>query len=150
MGGIVHFEIPADDQERARGFYQQAFGWNINPIPEMDYSAVTTTPADEKTGAPLQPGAINGGMMARSGELTTPIITVDVEDINAALGAIGELGGSTVQERGAVPGMGYFAYFKDTEGNILGLWQTDPSAGAETGASQEATSEGAAANDMGA
>jgi predicted enzyme related to lactoylglutathione lyase len=61
--------------------------------------------------------------------LKTPIITVDVEDIEASLGQIESAGGSVVKGKDAVPGMGYYAYFKDTEGNILGLWQTDSSAG---------------------
>ena len=64
MGGVVHFEIPADDQERARNFYNQALGWRIDPMPEMDYNVVITTPMDEQTGQPTEPGAINGGMMA--------------------------------------------------------------------------------------
>ena len=136
MGGVVHFEIPADDQDRARNFYSQALGWRIDPMPEMDYNVVITTPMDEKTGRPTEPGAINGGMMARDGELTTPVITVDVEDIDATLRAVEQLGGSTVKPKDAIPGMGFYAYFKDTEGNIMGLWQNLPAA--ETGGAGEA------------
>lgn len=150
MGGIVHFEIPTDDEERARSFYREAFGWRIDPMPELNYNVVVTTPMDENTGAPLEPGAINGGMMARDGQLTSPVITVDVEDIDSALGRIAELGGSTVKSKGAVPGMGYFAYFKDTEGNILGLWQTDPTATETAESAGQQAGQGAAANDMGA
>jgi predicted enzyme related to lactoylglutathione lyase len=127
MAGIVHFEIPADDQERARNFYKSAFDWQINPMPEMNYNIVITTPSDEKTGMPTQPGAINGGMMARAGELTTPVITVDVESIDTALAEIERLGGSVVKPKDAIPGMGFYAYFKDTEGNVLGLWENLPS-----------------------
>ncbi|MBO1269618.1 VOC family protein [Arthrobacter cavernae] len=127
MAGIVHFEIPADDQERARNFYTAAFDWQINAMPELNYNILITTPSDEQTGMPNDPGAINGGMMAREGELTTPIITVDVEDIDAALAQIESLGGSVVKPKDTVPGMGFYAYFKDTEGNILGLWQNTPS-----------------------
>ena len=61
---VVHFEIPADDLDRARAFYGEAFGWTINSIPELDYSSVETTPTDE-TNMPTEPGAINGGMMRR-------------------------------------------------------------------------------------
>lgn len=131
MGGVVHFEIPADDQERARNFYNQALGWRIDPMPEMDYNIVITTPMDEQTGRPTEPGAINGGMMAREGELTTPVITVDVEDIDATLKTVEQLGGSVIRPKDAIPGMGFYAYFKDTEGNILGLWQNLPAGGAE-------------------
>jgi predicted enzyme related to lactoylglutathione lyase len=123
MGGVVHFEIPADDQERARSFYSGAFGWKINSMPEMNYNTVTTTPTDEATGRPNEPGAINGGLMGREGELVNPVITVDVADIDATLKTVAELGGSVVLPKSAIPDMGFFAYFKDTEGNVLGLWE---------------------------
>ncbi len=143
MAGIVHFEIPADDQGRATEFYRAAFDWTINAMPQMDYNVVTTTPTDEKTGMPKTPGAINGGLFAREGELKTPIITVDVEDIDASLAQIESLGGAVVKPKDAIPGMGFYAYFKDTEGNVLGLWQNAepeaPASGADT-----------AANDIGA
>jgi predicted enzyme related to lactoylglutathione lyase len=126
MGGVVHFEIPADDQERARKFYQEAFGWKINPLPELNYNTVTTTPTDEATGRPNEPGAINGGLMGRAGELTTPVITVDVPDIDAALKTVEQLGGSVVAPKDTVPDQGFFAYFKDTEGNVMGLWENLP------------------------
>ncbi|MEW1820069.1 VOC family protein [Arthrobacter sp. NPDC080031] len=129
MAGVVHFEIPADDKERANTFYQGAFGWTLNPMQEMDYTIAITTPSDPQTGMPSAPGAINGALFPRSEELKTPVITVDVEDIEASLGQIESAGGSVVKGKDAVPGMGYYAYFKDTEGNILGLWQTDSSAG---------------------
>ncbi len=126
MGGVVHFEIPADDQERARNFYQEAFGWKINPMPELNYNIVTTTPTDEATGRPNEPGAINGGLMGREGQLTTPVITVDVPDIDAALKTVEQLGGSVVMPKDTIPDMGFFAYFKDTEGNVMGLWENLP------------------------
>lgn len=129
MGGVVHFEIPADDQERAKNFYSEAFGWRINPMPDMNYNSVTTTPTDEASGRPNEPGAINGGLMGREGELTSPVITVDVPDIDAALKTVEQLGGSVVIPRNAIPDMGFYAYFKDTEGNILGLWENLPAGG---------------------
>ena len=141
-GRVVHFEIPADDEERAREFYKSAFGWAITTMPDMGYSMVMTTPADE-SGMPAEPGSINGGMFAREGELKTPIITVDVEDIDAALEKIGSLGGSTVLAKQAVMDMGFAAYFRDPEGNILGLWQNAAPAG-------EAAGSAAGTNDIGA
>ena len=126
MGGVVHFEIPADDQERAKKFYQQALGWRIEPVPGMDYNMVITTPMDEVTGQPTSAGAINGGMMAREDQITNPVITVDVPDIDATLKTIEELGGSVVMPKNEIPGMGYFAYFKDPENNIMGLWENLP------------------------
>ena len=124
MSGVVHFEIPADDQERARGFYRGAFDWRLEVMPDLGYTNVMTTPVDETTQAPLEPGAINGGMFERTVDLPNPILTVDVDDIDAALGRITELGGAVVQAKTAIPGMGYFGYFRDTEGNVLGLWTT--------------------------
>jgi predicted enzyme related to lactoylglutathione lyase len=122
MGGVVHFEIPADDQERARKFYQEALGWRIDPVPGMDYNMVVTTAMDE-TGRPTEPGAINGGMMAREADLKNPVITVDVEDIDATLQTVASLGGAVVKPKETIPGMGSFAYFKDSEGNVMGLWE---------------------------
>ena len=129
MAGVVHFEIPADDKERANGFYQSAFGWNLSPMQGMDYTIAITTPSDQQTGMPTAPGAINGALFPRTDNLRTPIITIDVEDLDAALAQVESAGGSVAQAKGAVPGMGYYAYFNDTEGNIMGLWQTDSSAG---------------------
>jgi uncharacterized protein len=128
MSAVVHFEIPADDQERARGFYGAAFDWRLDVMPDQQYTNVMTTPVDEATRSPREPGAINGGMFERSGDLAHPIITVDVDDIDATLERIVGLGGSVVQGRTAIPGMGYFGYFRDTEGNVLGLWTTAPDA----------------------
>ncbi len=122
-GRVVHFEIPADDEDRARDFYRQAFGWDVQPMPEMQYTILSTTETDEQ-GLPKDPGAINGGMMKRQPPCTSPVITVDVDDIDAALAKIESLGGSTVRPRIPVGDMGFAAYFTDTEGNVMGLWQT--------------------------
>jgi uncharacterized protein len=122
-GRVVHFEIPADDLARAQDFYKQAFGWNIAPMPDMSYTIVSTTPTNDQ-GMPTDPGAINGGMMQREEPTTTPVITIDVDDIDKALEKIGTLGGSTVQAKQPVMDMGFAAYFKDSEGNLMGLWQS--------------------------
>ena len=129
MAGVVHFEIPTEDNERANTFYQSAFNWNLAPMQEMDYTIAITTPSDEQTGMPSAPGAINGALFPRTDNLRTPILIIDVEDVDAALSQVESAGGSVVQAKDAVPGMGYYAYFKDTEGNSLGLWRTDSSAG---------------------
>jgi predicted enzyme related to lactoylglutathione lyase len=92
----------------------------------MDYNMVITTPMDETTGQPTQPGAINGGMMARDGQITNPVITVEVPDIDATLQTVERLGGWVVLPKNEIPGMGYFAYFKDPENNIMGLWENLP------------------------
>jgi predicted enzyme related to lactoylglutathione lyase len=129
MGKVVHFEIPADDESRAREFYRSVFDWQLQEMPELDYTILMTTPVDQQTQLPLEPGAINGGLMKRSGETPAPVITVDVAAIDDALKQIEAAGGSTVKPRTEIPGMGAFAYFKDTEGNVVGLWETAPTQG---------------------
>jgi uncharacterized protein len=122
-GKVVHFEIPAEDVSRAEGFYKEAFGWNIQSMPEMDYTMVTTGPVGEN-GMPSEPGNINGGMFRRGGDLQHPVVTISVDDIDASLAKVAELGGSAVGEKTQVGGMGWAAYFNDTEGNVIGLWQS--------------------------
>src|SRR2546428_598666 len=117
---VVHFELPADNEERAKSFYQKVFGWDISKYPGMEYHVVGTTEVDPKTRMPTQPGAINGGLTKRNNEVKNTVITVDVPDIEAALKNIEKLGGKTVQKKQPVTDMGFTAYFKDTEGNIVG------------------------------
>ena len=122
MDKVVHFEVPFDDGERATTFYREAFGWQLNSMPGMGYTLVTTTPTDDN-GRPSEIGGINGGMLARQGPITAPIITIGVEDIDASLNRVEELGGKVAIGRQAVGDMGYSAYFTDPEGNVIGLWQ---------------------------
>ena len=121
-GHVVHFEIPADDMERAKRFYQSAFGWQLTTMPGMDYTMVGTVASNDQ-GTPTEPGAINGGMFQRQEPRTTPIVTVDVADIDKALETITSLGGLVALGKQDVMGMGFTAYFTDTEGNLMGLWQ---------------------------
>lgn len=125
-GRVVHFEIPFDDGDRARAFYREAFGWQITEIPGLHYSMVQTGPTAE-SGFPAESGYIGGGMLRRESPTDRPVITVDVDDIDAALAKIEELGGMAVLGRQDVGGMGWAAYFKDVEGNLMGLWQAAPS-----------------------
>ncbi len=128
MGKVVHFEIPTDDIARASEFYRSIFGWDLRDMSEfgMDYTIAMTVPVDEQTQIPTEAGAINGGMMKRSDQTASPVITIEVEEITAALADIEAKGGSTVQLRTPIEGMGAFAYFKDPEGNVMGLWETVP------------------------
>jgi uncharacterized protein len=121
-GRIVHFEIPFDDGERARSFYRDVFGWQISEMPELDYTIVTTGPVGDD-GVSTEPGYINGGMMQRS-QVSAPVVTIDVDDIDAALAKVESLGGRTVEGKSPVGDMGFAAYFSDSEGNVIGLWQT--------------------------
>ena len=119
---VVHFEVPFDDGDRARGFYREVFDWNIQAMPEMGYNLVSTGPVSDQ-GMPSEPGYIGGGMLQRQPPVTAPVITLEVPDIDATLAAVEKHGGSAVGEKLAVGDMGFAAYFTDTEGNLSGLWQ---------------------------
>ena len=122
MNSVIHFEVPFDDGERATTFYRAAFGWQLNSMPGYQYSMATTTPANEQ-GRPAEPGAINGGMLARTGPITAPVITIGVDRIDEALATVEKLGGKVAIGRQPVGDMGFSAYFHDTEGNLIGLWE---------------------------
>jgi hypothetical protein len=121
-GKVAHFEIPADDLERAKRFYTDAFGWKMDPVPNMEYTLVRTTEVDEK-GVPKELAAINGGLMKRQAPIEHPVITIVVEDMDASLKTIEKLGGKVAQKKMPVPGMGFSAYFTDSEGNLMGLFE---------------------------
>lgn len=124
-GKVMHFEIPFDDGGRAREFYEQVFGWQMMPVPEMDYTMVMTGPTDPESG-PTEPGFINGGMFQRSDEFPGkgPGLVIDVASVDEALRAAEEAGGTKVTDRTPVGDMGYTGYFTDTEGNLVGVWES--------------------------
>ena len=123
MDKVVHFEIPTEKLERAKKFYSDVFGWRMNPVPEMNYVIVHTAEVD-KQNMPKTVGAINGGMMNKMEHITGPVITIDVENIDKKVEKIKKAGGKLVMDKMRVGEMGYAAYVKDTEGNVIGLWQT--------------------------
>jgi uncharacterized protein len=124
-GRVVHFEIPFDDGDRARSFYAEAFGWQVQAMPGMDYTLATVGPSGD-TG-PTEAGFINGGMVDRANApASAPTFAVDVDSIDDALKRVEELGGTTVVGKTPVGPMGWTAYFKDPEGNVIGLWETAP------------------------
>jgi hypothetical protein len=120
MSRVIHFEIPAADPERASKFYQKLFGWKIEKWPgPMEYWMVTT-------GADGVPG-INGGLMKNTNVKTTTN-TIGVESVDAAIQAAAGAGGKLVMPKTPIPGVGYFAYCEDTEGNLFGVMQADTNA----------------------
>ena len=121
-GRVVHFEVPYDDADRAQSFYADVFGWNIQPMPEMQYTIVSTGPATDQ-GMPAEPGYIGGGLAQRGELVDRPVITIAVDDVNEALERIRANGGSAIGEPIPVGEMGIAAYFEDSEGNRMGLWQ---------------------------
>jgi predicted enzyme related to lactoylglutathione lyase len=94
-------------------------------MPQMQYTMVTTTPTDEQ-GRPGEIGGINGGMLARQGPITAPVITIGVDDIDDAVARVEKLGGTVAIGRQPVGEMGWSAYVHDSEGNLIGLWQNAP------------------------
>jgi uncharacterized protein len=126
-GKVTHFEIPVDKKDRAKKFYAEVFGWQINDVPgatpEMKYTMVGTAESDER-GMVTERGAINGGMVDRAPHLQHPVVTIEVDDMDAALARVKKMGGKVTFKKTQMADMGYFAYFEDTEANVLGLWQS--------------------------
>ena len=115
--------MPYDDLERAKKFYQDSFEWEINSAPEMDYNIIMTTAVDENM-MPKEKGAINGGMMIKKSPITSPVITIGVDNIDEKIEIVKKHGGEIVLEKMKVGEIGFAAYIKDTEDNIIGLWQS--------------------------
>ena len=127
MDKVVHFEITFDDQQRAKEFYRSVFDWDLQDSDMgngITYTSAITTPMDEKTRFPKEPGAINGGFTQKGSETPAPVITIGVDSIDDSIKKIEASGGSVVTPRTPIPGLGAFAYFKDSEGNVMGLWET--------------------------
>jgi len=121
MNRIVHFEIPADNPERATAFYAKALGWEFSKFPgEMPYWMV-------KTGADEKPG-IDGGLMPRQHAGQGPVLVAGVASVDTAATSITKAGGVSVVPKMAIPGVGWAAYFTDPEGNVFGIFQDDPGA----------------------
>ena len=113
---IVHFELPADDPARSMAFYSRVFGWTFDKWDgPMDYWMVKTGDG---------PG-IDGGLMKRDRPGQQPNNVIAVESVDAISKAIVAAGGVEVAPKMAVPGVGYAAYFLDTEQNAFGVIQFD-------------------------
>jgi uncharacterized protein len=123
MDKVQHFEIPAANFSRARKFYTDTFGWNVQDIPNMDYTMLHTGKTDKK-GMIEEKGVINGGMMKKKWKLKHPIITITVPSIEESAVKINKNGGSMIIDKTAAGDMGFTAYFEDSEGNVMGLWQS--------------------------
>lgn len=128
---VVHFEIHAEDPERAARFYSDVFGWNITKwdSPEMEYWIVMTAPQGS-----TEPG-INGGLLRRKGAAAADgapvngyVCTVQVDSIDECIKKVEAAGGTLALAKMALAGMAWQAYYKDTEGNIFGIHQADPNA----------------------
>jgi predicted enzyme related to lactoylglutathione lyase len=123
---VIHFEIHAEDPQRAISFYSGLFGWKFTRwSDQVEYWAVETGPKTE-------PG-IDGGLLPRKGSIDGQaviayICTIGVRDLDQIVKTAQAAGGTVSAPRMAIPGIGWLAYLKDTEGNSLGVMQSDPSA----------------------
>jgi predicted enzyme related to lactoylglutathione lyase len=128
MSRVVHFEVHAEQPERAIRFYQELLGWEFSKwAGPTEYWLIKTGPDDK-------PG-INGGLIKRKGPGPTghePVIgfvcTVGVTSVDETLASAVKLGGTVALPKMAIPGVGWLAYAKDTEGNVFGMMQNDPKA----------------------
>lgn len=121
MSRVVHFDIAADDPERAIRFYSDVFGWTAEKWEgPMDYWLVTTGPED-------QPG-INGGIARRQQPTESITNTTSVSSVDEIAAKVTKAGGKILQSKKAIPGVGHFALCQDTEGNAFGIMEEDPTA----------------------
>ncbi len=124
MPGIVHFDIPVDDIDRARQFYQSLFAWKIEKVPgELAYYLIDTG-GDET----MVPEWLGGGMALRSSEGQQITLFVGVDDVESFTCTVEKLGGKIREAKTPIAGYGYLAVCEDTEGNSFGLWQDDTQA----------------------
>lgn len=126
MPRVVHFEIHAGSPTRAMKFYADLFGWTFKKfLPHVDYWSITTGPEEEF--------GIDGGLKTRQGPIDGQAViayvcTVQVESLDASIAKAISCGGTVVAPKMPIPGIGWLAYSKDTEGNTFGMMQTDPAA----------------------
>ena len=131
MCPVVHFEMPYRDRERAARFYAAAFGWAPQMLgPEMgNYLLVTTAPPGPRPGVPPHAalGAINGGLYPHDPAMPMqhPSVVVGVDDVQAAMQRVRAAGGEVLGEPMAIPGVGLYVVFRDTEGNHNSMLQPD-------------------------
>ena len=114
MATIVHFELPSADVDRAKGFWSGVFGWSFGGMTEPFVYLMTE--GQEPVGAIFQSDEAGSG----------PIVYMATDDIDATLAKVGEQGGEA-GEKQPIPGIGWFARCKDTEGNSFSLFQGDES-----------------------
>ena len=123
MDKVVHVESPFENKQRAMKFYSDSFGWQLMDMPEMNYVMAGTVDVDERH-MPKEPGAINGGLFQRPKEAPNPTIYVGVKSVDAAVKKVEAAGGKVVTPKTPIPGMGAYARVSDTEGNVLGLFES--------------------------
>lgn len=116
MSTIIHFDISADDLQRARNFYEKLFGWNFTKFPDspQEYFLIETTSASGDKG-------ITGGMAKREKAYQKITNFIQVDSIDKSMADVVKLGGQIMEPKTAIPTIGFIAGCKDTEDNIFGL-----------------------------
>ena len=127
MDRVCHFEVPYADKSRMETFYSKVFGWHFMTAPgDMPYTFVITTEVDDNF-MPKNPGGINGGSYPRGNEgeggSHSPVIVIEVESCQKRMDDVVAAGGAKVLGPNEISGMGIYAQVKDSEGNVIGLWQ---------------------------
>ncbi len=118
MPRLVHFEITADDPERAAEFYRKTFGWKIERFEGGQPYWLIDTGGGPGTG---------GAIMPRGDHRQAVIDTIGVDSISESMAAVRAAGGEVLMDPpDEIPGVGLFAYARDTEGNEFGLLQPAP------------------------
>jgi uncharacterized protein len=126
MDPVVHFEVPFDDKERAKKFYSTVFEWRLMDWNEgeMDYTMAYSCEIDEaNNNMPKEKARINGGMMPRSPLGESSVLVMNVKNLDETMEKITANGGSEVMPKTKMSGMGYYARAKDSEGNVIGVWE---------------------------
>jgi uncharacterized protein len=122
MNKVVHFEIPAENLERAKKFYQDNFGWNLIQMgPDMGNCVLAHTGPTDEQGMVQDKAFINGGLMPRNPAVSSPVLVIAVDDADAAVEKVKKSGGALVGEILDIPNVGRYAYVKDSEGNVIGV-----------------------------
>lgn len=125
---VVHFEMPYQDRQRMARFYESAFGWQTRMLGEEmgSYVLAATTETDER--GPTRPGAINGGFFAKKPDWPAqcPSVVIAVDDIGAAMTQVRAAGGEVLGQPMAIPGVGQYVAFFDSEGNRVSMLQPIP------------------------
>lgn len=122
MPRVTHFEIHADDPQRAIDFYTRVFGWTFEKWDGGEgYWMV-------KTGEEPEPG-IDGGLVQRRAPIDGSAVisfvsTIEVPEIDRFMELVADGGGEIAVPKMEIPGVGWLAYGKDTEGNLFGMFQT--------------------------
>ncbi len=126
MNPVVHFEMAGEDLERAKKFYESAFGWKMKQMgPEMgNYIVVQTDETDDK-GMLKKTNRINGGFYKKMADqsMNSPSVVVAVDNLESAMQKVKDAGGSVLNEPMDIPTIGKYVSIKDTEGNRVGMLQ---------------------------